>query len=71
MSQATVGERHQWLWDFHQLRNELEGAGFIEVQRQTADRSTIPDFPLHVLDLNTEGQPRKGASLYVEARKPL
>lgn len=71
VSQATVGERHQWLWDFHQLRNELEGAGFIEVQRQTADRSTIPDFPLHVLDLNTEGQPRKGASLYVEARKPL
>lgn len=72
VSLAAVGERHHWLWDFHQLRCELEAAGFVEVRRRTADSSAVADFPFHPLDVDAEGRPRKGAeSMYVEARKPI
>ena len=71
VSLAGVGERHHWLWDFHQLRQALESAGFTEVQRRTANSSGIVDFPFHPLDLDADDRPRKGAeSMYVEARKP-
>jgi ubiquinone/menaquinone biosynthesis C-methylase UbiE len=71
VSLAAVGERHQWLWDFHQLCRTLQSAGFVEVQRRSADHSALADFPCHLLDLDPEGLPRKGAgSMYVEATKP-
>jgi hypothetical protein len=71
VSLAGIGERHQWLWDFHQLRLALESAGFVDVQRRSANDSAITDFPCRLLDLNAGGHPRKGAeSMYVEARKP-
>lgn len=70
VSLAAVGERHQWLWDFHQLRQALEATGFTAVERRTADSSAISGFPFHPLDLDAKGRPRKGAgSMYVEARK--
>ena len=71
VSLAGVGERHHWLWDFHQLQQALEAAGFQGVERRTAATSALADFPFHPLDLDTDGRPRKGAeSMYVEAHKP-
>jgi len=71
VSLAGVGERHHWLWDFHQLQQELEAAGFSGVQRQAADSSAIPDFPFRPLDIDADGRARKGTeSMYVEALKP-
>jgi predicted SAM-dependent methyltransferase len=71
VSLAGVGERHHWVWDFHQLRHALREAGLIGVQRQTAQTSNIQDFPLYPLDLDRDGLPRKGAeSMVVEAQKP-
>jgi SAM-dependent methyltransferase len=71
VSLATVGERHHWLWDFEQLRGELERAGFEAVTRCTASESRFDGFPFQSLDLDAEGRPRKGAeSMYIEAIKP-
>jgi hypothetical protein len=71
VSLAGVGERHHWLWDFHQLQQALEAAGFQGVERRTAATSAIADFPYYPLDLDADGRPRKGAeSMYVEAQKP-
>lgn len=71
ISLSEVGERHQWLWDFHQLKTELEAAGFTDVKRLSSNSSTVSDFPFNCLDLDKQGLPRKGnESMYVEARKP-
>lgn len=71
VSLAQVGERHHWVWDFHQLSSALEEAGFVDIQRQSAESSTIGEFPFYPLDLDVDGAPRKGnESMYVEARKP-
>jgi predicted SAM-dependent methyltransferase len=71
VSLASVGERHQWLWDFEQLRAALKETGFELVLRHQANESGFEGFPFHPLDLDKEGQPRKGAeSMYIEARKP-
>ena len=71
VSLASVGERHHWLWDFHQLQNALQAAGFADVRRQSASSSAVEDFPFCALDLDCEGRPRKGVeSMYIEAIKP-
>lgn len=71
VSLAGVGERHHWLWDFHQLQAVLEDVGFTGVSRWSANTSSVADFPLYPLDLDAEGRPRKGMeSMYVEAFKP-
>ena len=70
VSFASVGERHHWLWDFPQLRSELEAAGFASVVRRDHQTSGIPDFPFDALDRDSAaGGPRKGKqSMFVEAR---
>lgn len=69
VSFTAIGEKHCWLWDFHQLKQSLEGAGFTYVTRQTHLTSSIPCFPFYPLDSTRDGQPRKGAeSMFVEAR---
>ena len=71
ISLTQIGERHQWLWDFNQLRTELKAAGFNGVVKRTANTSTVHDFPFYPLDLDTDGLPRKGnQSMFVEAYKP-
>lgn len=71
VSLADVGERHHWLWDFHQLQQALEAAGFMAVERRAPDSSAIANFPFQPLDLDAEGRSRKGAeSMFVEATKP-
>lgn len=70
VSLAAVGERHHWLWGFHQLKRELEAVSFVEVRRCTAHSSAVADFPFHPLDVDAEEQPRKGQeSMYVDVRK--
>lgn len=70
VSFAGIGELHHWLWDFYQIRQELEAAGFIQVERSSANTSIIPDFPCYPLDINSDGYARKGAeSMFIEARK--
>lgn len=71
VSLAEVGERHHWVWDFHQLRKVLQVAGFINVARMSASTTTHKDFPVSILDLHPDGEPRKGrGSMYVEATRP-
>jgi SAM-dependent methyltransferase len=71
VSLAAVGERHHWLYDFHQLQRLLAASGFVEIEGCTASTSRVPNFPFHPLDLAGDGQPRKGAeSLFIEAQKP-
>lgn len=71
VSLASVGERHHWLWDFYQLQQALEIAGFTAVERCSAQDSTIADFPFFPLDVDNKGNPRKGGeSMFVEAHKP-
>ena len=71
LSLASVGERHHWVWDFHQLETALKRAGFIRIERRTASTSAMPDFSFHPLDLDHQGRPRKGfESMYIEACKP-
>lgn len=70
VSVALVGEKHHWLWDFHQLQQALEAVGFTSVERRSADSSAIADFPFCPLDLDSDGGPRKGReSMYIEAIK--
>ena len=54
VSLAGVGERHLWLWDFHQLKSALEAVGFIAVQRVSASTSAVADFPFYPLDLDAK-----------------
>jgi hypothetical protein len=71
VSLASVGERHTWVYDFYSIDKLLKQAGFINVQRVTANTSNIPDFPFYPLDVHMDGSPRKGLeSMYIEAMKP-
>jgi len=70
VSLAGVGERHHWLWDFHQLKAALEEAGFSLVERQSAGMSYLNNFPFNALDIDSDGSTRKGdSSMFVEAIK--
>ena len=70
-SVACVGERHHWIWDYEQLYIALEQAGFESISRCDASVSRYEGFPFEPLDLNSNGQPRKGAeSMYIEAINP-
>jgi SAM-dependent methyltransferase len=70
VSRAAVGERHQWGWDFYQLKELLSNVGFKHVQRMSHVKSHIPNFPFNDLDSLLDGSPRKGLeSMYVEAIK--
>lgn len=71
VSLATIGERHQWLYDTHSLSKLLSASGFVAIERCTASTSRYMDFPFYPLDMKEDGSPRKGAeSLFIEAQKP-
>lgn len=71
VSFAAVGEKHQWAWDFTQLKNCLVAADFLDVKRVSHNQSKIIDFPFYPLDVDRDGTPRKGAeSMFIEAQKP-
>ena len=70
VSLAEIGERHQWMWDFHMLSNRPCEVGFEQVERFDCVTSGIPSFPSSELDASA-GLPRKGtASMFLEAVKP-
>lgn len=70
VSLAAVGERHHWLWDFHQLHELLAEAGFTSIVKMQVNTSAFVSFPFYPLDLDNTGAPRKGAeSMYIEAQK--
>lgn len=70
ISYTAVGERHQWLWDYEQLKTVLEEAGFYDVTEVQYNYSKISNFPLQALDMDDKLMPRKGGlSIYIEARK--
>jgi hypothetical protein len=69
---TEVGECHQWLWDFYQLKQVLHSVGFVDVKRFSANSSSVADFPFYPLDIDYAGLPRKGLdSMYIEAKKPI
>lgn len=56
---------HKYLYDFHELRDELLRVGFTDV-RQAAFR----DSPIPELNLDSDTPSRRAQSLYVEATRP-
>ena len=71
VSHARVGERHAWMYDYYTVEQLLIQVGFIDVVRMTATTSGIQSFPNYPLDVNEDGEPRKGSeSMYIEAVKP-
>jgi SAM-dependent methyltransferase len=65
---AGLGELHQWIWDFTELADELNSAGFADCRRVSHNLTSIPGFPLFPLDATATGASRKGSSsLFVEA----
>jgi hypothetical protein len=66
---ANIGERHLWLWDFYQLKNVLEAAGFVQVKKMSFDTTGVSNAPCYELDA-VNNLPRLGdQSMYVEALK--
>jgi predicted SAM-dependent methyltransferase len=71
VSLTSIGEKHAWMYDFYSVEQLLLKAGFIDVQKMTANTSNIPNFPFFPLDIVENGSPRKGTeSMYIEAVKP-
>lgn len=70
VSMASVGERHHCLWDYAQLSEVLRQAAFVNVIRETFQTSRHGDFPFVPLDVDKNGNPRKGReSMYLEGNK--
>lgn len=68
---TSVGERHMWIYDFHTVEKLLQQAGFVDIEKLACDRSHIPGFPLIPLDMDKNGNPRKGReSMFIEAVRP-
>ena len=67
---SALGDRHKWMYDFHQLNSLLTEVGFINCKRMTFNRSMISGFNEDCLDCNADGTSYKGGSLYIEGVKP-
>lgn len=71
VSYTSIGEKHHWLWDYHQLSLLLLKCGFSNPAKLTHETTSIPLFPLYSLDQKSNGKPRKGLeSMYIEAEHP-
>lgn len=64
-----AGEIHLWMYDEFFLRDVLREVGFQDIRRMTAQTSCIGDFAKYGLDVDPDGTPWKGVSLYMEARR--
>jgi SAM-dependent methyltransferase len=64
-----AGEIHQWMYDAYSLTRLLRRTGFVDVERQTATESAIPDWTGYNLDTDPDGNVYKPDSLFVEGRK--
>jgi hypothetical protein len=63
------GETHQWMYDFYNLSDVLERAGFVDIRRCAWGQSMIPGWEAMGLERDVEGREYKTDSLYVECRK--
>ena len=67
---TNTGELHKWVYDEKVLSKHLFGVKFIQVIRVSASESRIVNFPHVPLDLDENGNIRKGdESMYLEAVK--
>lgn len=64
------GEIHMWMYDAYSLKRLLDQAGFIDITRQTATESRIPNWKDYHLDSEPDGSAYKPDSLYMEAIRP-
>lgn len=72
VSFADIGENHQWLWDYYQLRDQLIKCNFSFIKKMKYNKTGIKNFPINYLDVNFDRKPKKGReSLYVEAKKVI
>ncbi len=66
------GERHLYLFDFQSLKALMAKVGFTEILRSSAGSSISGRNDFLQLDLDLQGNPRKGEeSMYIEARKTI
>jgi SAM-dependent methyltransferase len=67
---TNTGELHKWVYDEKILSNHLFGVGFSDVIRVSSSKSQIENFPFIPLDLDENGNTRKGnESMFLEATK--
>ncbi|MFT4746612.1 MAG: SAM-dependent methyltransferase [Congregibacter sp.] len=70
LTNTSIGEKHQWMYDRLSMTNLLEGIGFNNVVIKSYDKSDIKEFDSYLLDMKEDGTPYKGvSSLYIEAYK--
>lgn len=70
ISKTMTGEKHMWVHDYHSISNFLHLSGFFGISKVDSHNSGAPNFPLFPLDLNEQGNSRKGSeSMYIEALK--
>lgn len=65
------GESHLWMYDRVSLRRLFVQAGFTDIARHQADTSGIDGFVQFDLDTDSQGQPYKPESLYLEGKRPV
>ena len=65
------GETHQWMYDKLSLRGLYVEGGFVDVQVASYNVSSIDDWEVFRLELDSSDAEYKPHSLYVEGRKAL
>lgn len=66
---TSIGERHKWMYDKYSLSRILYMLGFRNIEILDYKTSNIPNFNHYLLDMNEDGTPYKGSSLYIECIK--
>lgn len=69
VSNASIGEKHMWLYDFNSLSDFLKNASFYNIKRLDFDTTSYYKNIFSILDIK-DGLPRKGIhQLFLEAYK--
>ena len=69
VNDATIGERHRWMYDRYGIKLLMQQTGFVDISFRSFNDSIIPGFVEDHLDSNTDGSPYKNVSIYCEAAK--
>ena len=71
ISNVSLGEKHQWLYDFNSLFEALNEAKFVTIDRVEFNKTNYHNYIFENLD-ESNGFPRKGThQLFIEAIKKL
>mgnify|MGYP001333496511 FL=1 len=69
LSNASIGEKHMWLYDFNSLSELLKNSSYIDITRTNFNESNYYNYIFSKLDIKNS-LPRKGIhQLFVEALK--